>query len=549
MKSLLDSNKHLRGGALIVAVMTLTILASTAAVVMFHIASKYRNISQATSWRKAMVSAESGVDFAMQALMDSANGEAGAWTGWTGSDPVAGTTYTSTALVHTGEGGTSLYYKVTVDSPAALNGSTSSRTKRYYRIRSTGYADLAGGKRVTNESLDVGLRKLSLTKDRKTGVALATPRASRIIEAVVMPETEVKARNTAHVKWEFSGYKNATRAFDSSDTTYSTGGKYDPAKTLPSDLSGILLDVNQWHKDYEKKGTLEKVDLKNAEIYGDFAALAGPVKNGTGVKGETVFDHTTELPKVLAPTWTLTDLTDSTLTKWEGGATAAQKTAWTTWKSTASAAMVSAVGNSNEGLVLRGSSTQSNPTKYKMTKVKSEDKKDALVLANPAGVSESWIEIWTTEEFKVKGKGVLAVADGVHVTIHFTKKLKFKDGHKNTGGSFVESGFAGDLQLRGVEVAESDKETDDDFSPVKTSGKVKIKDTMFTGVVYAPDYDMELKSRDTSAPGDQQYILGAVTGRKIKFKGDTDFITDLALTQSGKTVLAYKIASWFEDSE
>jgi hypothetical protein len=181
--------------------------------------------------------------------------------------------------------------------------------------------------------------------------------------------------------------------------------------------------------------------------------------------------------------------------------------------------------------------------------MKADGKDKTIAFANPPGVSESWIEIWTTEEFKIKNDGVLALEDGVHATIHFQKLAKVKDTKKENGGTFVMSGYAGDLLLRGIELAESDKEVDADFSPVKTSGVVKIDDGQFTGVIFAPDYDMELKTRNSAYPDAQQYILGAITGRKVKFTGDTDFVTDLSLAQSGSVITGYKIASWFEDSE
>lgn len=545
-----------RGGALIVATFTVALLSLTGALVLSHISSKYRNLAQATSWRKALVSAESGVDFAMQKLGDSLTDSTAAWTGWTttnpnggGTLPYSGKAYTGTALTFGGQGGTSMNFQVIIDSPPGLAAAT--RTKQYYRVRSTGYADLPATTRfVNNESLDTNLRKLSLRRDRKSGAAISTPRASRIIEVIVAPVTETNPTNTGHVKWEMSGFKNRVVAFDSTNSAYSTAGRYDPAKTIPADQAGIILATNQWHKDGATLGTLEKVDLNNSTVQGDFGLVGGTPKNATNVQGQTVTGYNVDLPKVEAPTWTT--LTDPSLTKMEGGPNGSQRSDYAQWyNNQASAAMKAIVDlpSTNKNFVLYGGSTASSPTTYKLTKMKAEGKDKTIVFANPPGVSESWIEIWVTEETKVRDGGTLALEDGVHATVHFTKMLKVKDTKQDNGGTFVMSGYAGDLLFRGIELAESDKETDADFSPIKTSGIVKVKDSQFTGVIFAPDYDMELKTRSTTYPATQQYILGAITGRKIKLKGDTDFVTDLSLAQSGSVVTRYKVASWFEDSE
>lgn len=554
MKSKTHSNTRTQGGVLIVAVLTVTILAIAAAGVLSYVGSKYRNLSQAMTWRKAVVAAESGVDFGMQTLTNAVSDPNGAWTGWSTTNPTTGTTlpnsgkcYTATAMTFGGQGGNSMNFYVVVDIPASL--ASTVPTKQYYRIRSTGYADLSGGRVVTNDSLDTNLRKLSLRIDRFTRQTLTTPRAARTIEVVAAPQTEIIPRNVASVGWNMDAYKNDTRAFDSSDPNYSTNGRWDPTKQVPSDKAGVLLGSNQWNKNYEKKGTLTKEDLKHSTVWGDFAVMAGPVKNGENIQGQTFEGVDTVLPKVLAPSWT--SLTDPSINKIEGNPTSAQKAAFNQWfaQEASPALQATTLTSGKNNLVLRGSTSATSPAKYKIQDLKIDSGDKSVALANPTGTTESWIEIWATDEFTVKNGATLAVQNGVHATIHFAKKLKIKDTKKDSGGTFVESGFAGDLVFRGIELPESDKETDADFSPVKTSGLVKVKNSNFTGVVFAPDYDMDLSSKNAAFPASQQYILGAVVGRKVHLKGDTDFITDLALTRSGAVITGYRVASWFEDSE
>lgn len=543
---------HTRGSALAITMLTVAVLVSIAGTVLFRVNNKYRNLSQATSWRKALVAAESGVDVAMQRLQDNATTPASAWSGWSTTDPFTGQTlanngrcYSPAALSFGGEGGNTMSYYVVVDTPTGL--ARTRTTKQYYRIRSSGYADIAGGNVAGDSRLDVDLRKLSFKRDRRTNQALTKARASRTIEVVAAPYTEVLPFNVAHAKWELESTFTA-KAYDSSTSQYSTNGKYDPTKTMPASQAGPLLHTNQWTKDYEKKGTLEKVDLKASTIVGDFSALAGPIKNGQNIQGSSIFNVSVDLPKVLPPTWTIP--TENDLPTGEIKLESMSKTraaAYTAWTTSGNPTLTAKAGS--KGLVLYGSASSSSPTTVKADKLKADASNETLAIVNPVGASESWVEIYTTSEFKVKDGGNLLIEDGVHVTIYFEKLFKVRDKKNINGGTFVESGYPGDLLVKGIELPESDKVTDDDFSAVKTSGKVKIKDSAFTGIVFAPDYDMEVKSKSVWGPDD--YINGSLTGRKIKIKGDTDFVTDHSpsLSQAGQNIVGYRVASWFEDSE
>src|SRR6185436_19602573 len=163
--------------------------------------------------------------------------------------------------------------------------------------------------------------------------------------------------------------------------------------------------------------------------------------------------------------------------------------------------------------------------------------------------TESWVEIWVMDELKIEKGGTVFVSNGVHATIYLDgKKAEIKDTKKDNGGFIVESGFSGDLQIIGIEKAEdSKKETDDDFSPRKRSGSIKISDADFTGVINAPDWDVDFKPKDW----DKDYgnggaqLYGSVVGRKVKIGNGADYHFDEALAEIG-SVVRYSIAGWNE---
>ena len=79
---------------------------------------------------------------------------------------------------------------VTVDNIPNMSQTTGGSTYPWYRIRATGTAAAASGswrRWASNNRLDNDLRKVSLNWDRLAGGAVATPKASRIIEVIAQP--------------------------------------------------------------------------------------------------------------------------------------------------------------------------------------------------------------------------------------------------------------------------------------------------------------------------------------------------------------------------
>jgi hypothetical protein len=200
-----------------------------------------------------------------------------------------------------------------------------------------------------------------------------------------------------------------------------------------------------------------------------------------------------------------------------------------------------------KGMELLGGSDQSSPARYKVGKIDVNNKTESLIISNPPGVTESWVEIWVTDEMKIEKGGTVFLGNGVHAKIYLEGKAEIKDTRQYKGGFIIESGFAGDLQLIGIEKADGKKETDDDFSAKKRSGKISISDADFTGVINAPDWDVDFKPKDWDKEdtiyGGQLY--GSVVGRKVKIGHGADFHFDEAVAEIG-SVRSYSIAGWNE---
>jgi hypothetical protein len=196
-----------RGSVMILVVMTFTVISMVVGALVFRTLNNYHTIVQIASWQEAMLGAESGVDAAMAALRTTLSDPSNAWNGWQTTDsqgnplPNGTRIYRPPNLVHDGEGNSELGILVTVDAPPDL---TDAGNRQWYRIRSTGTAYLPGNTRVVGaDKRDHGLRRLSLVRDRKTGLAVTRPQVSRLIEIIAKPvavESALVAKGS-RVRW------------------------------------------------------------------------------------------------------------------------------------------------------------------------------------------------------------------------------------------------------------------------------------------------------------------------------------------------------------
>ena len=567
-------SKSTEGAVLVAAVLTVAILATVSAGVLFSVGARHQTSYQSAGWREALTAAESGVERTMSDLRTTIDDPTTAWAGWVVVDSAgnatnaqqinrsgrwaAGYTLQMNAALppQTGES-RQTRYSVTVDVPSTL-AATSRRWNQAYRIRSTGISDLPGSARAASDKRDTQLRRLSLLTDRTVGFPgsgsrLSAPQATRTIEIVAKPESVYKYGLAAEINFKLSR-KTFIDGYNSNYPDTSTNGKYDPAKRT---ADGGTIMANRWKKKPTPDKPEEKFDVGHATIYGDLVVKGSlkNVKNYENVQGNEVTNVSIETPTNLAPVWPSVTANIPTLDgKIPKDLAAIFKTAEKQAKSGGPSAQfeaksaTAAAALAAKGMELPGGLSESNPTRYKVEKIGVDKKDESLILSNPPGATESWVEIWVTDEMKISGGGTVFVSNGVHAKIYLEgKKVEIKDTKNDKGGFILESGFAGDLQLIGIEHADGKKETDDDYSPRKRSGKISISDADFTGVINAPDWDVDFKPKDWDKEdginGAQLY--GSVFGRKVKIGHGADYHYDAAVSEIG-SVVRYSVASWNE---
>ncbi|HEX4640585.1 MAG TPA: hypothetical protein VH252_04325, partial [Chthoniobacterales bacterium] len=499
---------------------------------------------------------ESGIDFGVATINDTIKNPDTAWAGWTTKKDENGSeltpvikVYTSPVFYYGGEGNHRATYTLEIDSPASLN--QGKRAKVAYRIRATGFTDLPGARTVSDDRRDVSLRRLSLVFDKTAGQAgtgklVTRPQATRTIEVVALPRSPFNHALGSEINYKFDK-KVYIDGYDSRDGNRSIDGLYDISRRTTAES----VFANRWKK---KPRQVEKLDLGKATIYGDVLYPSGKVKNAENVKGRLVDKETRETETIAKPDWLLG--TDPTLTKIDGKLTDAQQKfyhqAEEDARSEGPAALMAAKAATQaaqqkvRGMVLNGGS-EGEPTRYKLQEIKLDNRDESLIISNPPGATESWIELWVTKDIKISKGAVVLLKDGVHATIHFEHNLEIKDTKSAGGGFIVESGFAGDLQFYGIEAPDHKKEIDDDLSPQKRSGKIKIEDADFAGVIDAPDFDIEYKPKDDGKPGDGAEIYGSFVGRKVKIGHGANFHYDQALEEIGKAK-GYQVVSYIEDT-
>src|SRR5436853_625937 len=137
------------GSVLLVTLFTIAVLALLAAHVCRVVTARARTFAYSASWNEALSAADAGADLAIAAVRTNT------WTGWQGPDASGVMSLTTPVLTHGGEGNTTFSATVKVDSP----------TGGYYRIRSTGIAQLPGTGVASSDKLDNRLRHLSLRAD------------------------------------------------------------------------------------------------------------------------------------------------------------------------------------------------------------------------------------------------------------------------------------------------------------------------------------------------------------------------------------------------
>ena len=184
---MMKSARHNRAGSVLsIALITTAVLIALGATTLSVMRSRYRQVHQTAAWQESLLSAEAGVDIAMNELRKNLYDPANAWAGWAHSNgdgtaidnfnTTDGTIYySSNVVMHQGEGGQRSWSKITADAPAFLK---TAKGDQWYRIRSIGVAEVPGGAVVAGDKRDLELRRFDLKYDHRNKTAVARRRSA-----------------------------------------------------------------------------------------------------------------------------------------------------------------------------------------------------------------------------------------------------------------------------------------------------------------------------------------------------------------------------------
>jgi hypothetical protein len=464
------------------------VLTSLGATTFMVIGKKYRLVHQTASWHEALLTAEAGIDLAMNEIRKELRKEGDGFQSWT---QVAGSTTSAIKLqdqqiVRRGEGGTLSWAEVTVDRPSSLNDTLPPGSEPWYRIRSTGYCDVPGSATVAGDSDDVKLHKLQLKRDPKTGNLLSKPRAARTIEVIAAPWGGFRVALLGDETIDMTNHNIVVDSYDSRDSDKSTNGRYDPAK-------------RQWNGDIATNGNI--LNAGSAHIYGTASTNSGAVINDSNVTGNYTNDPARirddfyqELIPITAPSDPKTPGTPDFINN---------------------TTVLTASPGAPTNVILSGLNLSGPKT---------------LTIQGAADGSETFIQIVVTGNISLSGQAQIVLGPGVYARI-------FVQGDADiTGNGVFNPNSCLNLQVYGC-----DKPRNAD-GKVTSYGQMKIAGNGgFNGTVYAPTYDIEIKGG-----GNADTVYGAFVGHKIFMNGVQSVHYDEALRDGG-LITAYNIVSWFED--
>lgn len=479
------------GTALVIALTCAAVIATASAVTLAVVSSKNRAIHQNAAWKESLLSAEAGVEMAMNEVRKNLYDPTHAWQGWHASaDPTLfplstapgasseTMTYslTSQTMLRTGEGGQRSWAQVVVDAPRCLLDRTG---EQWFRIRALGLAEVPGAKVVAGAGEDVKLRKFDLLYDRRSGGRVAAPRAARLIEAIAKPVGAFRLAVFGVTTVDLTDRNILIDSYDSRDNTKSTNGGYDPAK-------------RQENGDIATNGSL--INAGSAQVYGDVLTNAGSALNTDNVRGEIRDDFFQEVFNVKTP-------------------------AVTAEPSSPGHVMVSTDLAAKAGA----------PANYILSTIKLAGS-ETLHIVGAANGSPTYAQIIVTGDIALSGAAQIKLDPGVYVRMFVVGDADI------TGKGFLNPNSPLHLQLYGVDRAQKADGTPADPGTMKIAGNGG-----FCGAVYAPNYNVELKGG-----GNADTLFGAFIGYTVRMTGVQSVHYDEALAEGG-LISDFKIVSWFED--
>ncbi len=400
------------GGVLVVTLLTIVVLSLLAAHVCRIVTARTRTFYQAASWNEALSAADAGADLAMAAL------RASDWTGWQGPDANGVRTLQTPVLTHGGEGNATFSALVKVDSPSGS----------YYRIRSTGIAQLAGAAVASYDKQDNRLRHLSLRSDRDSGTKInGQSRVARAIEVIARGANAYTRALLVSKSFNANNSGSFADSFDSGDPAKSTNGMYDLTKRQSN---GNIASIDS-----------TGADLNGMYIYGNLSYSGPAIPNTQNVQGKIITPFVQNIPPVPKPSWTTVTANMSTIST------------STTLKA----------------------GTPGSPTRYKVSDIKLA-KGAALTFSPPAAGQPGAVEVWVPGDFTTDGTAQVITQSGVTVKI-------FTEGQIVLLGNAVlnQSNVAAAMQFFGV------TPSDGTTRSAQVGGSAE-----FIAVLNAPAYDLKI---------------------------------------------------------
>lgn len=531
-----------RGSALILSLIFIGVLISLGVSSFIVINNKYRAVYQAASWHEALLTAEAGIDTAVTSIRKELWDPNNQWAGWSdgngnqivwtneadgeavdtakANDVLAsgGAIRIQNQIVRAGEGGNVSLMSVRIDAPDSLYDDATD--EQWYRIRSWGICDVPGGRVMAGTREDAALRKLNLNFDRITGnpVTSGTANASRMIEAIVRPRFAFE-RALEGERIDLTNHNILVDSWDSRDEDKFPGGFY------PSDASIAARD-RRWNGNIAATGSV--INAGGAHIYGQAATNEGDVLGSENVMGNDPDypggylqnpnrirnDFYDEMIPVIAPNVAASTGTPSSI---NGNVTIVASTGVPT--------QVNATT-----LSLSGQSA--------LTFAAPRDAGGNIIRDASGAAVKSYVQLVIDGNVSLSGQGVIRIEPGVHVRLFVKGDADITgNGFANVdANSLANANRPANLQIYGVDRA---RNADGSLASV---GTIKIAGNGgFSGTVYAPNYDVEMKGG-----GNDDNIYGAFVGRNIMMNGVQAVHYDEALGHSG-LIVGYSIVSWFED--
>ena len=469
-----------RGGALVMVMIIICVLSVVAASLLLTTVSRYHTTFQSATWQESIVAAESGVDMAMNELRKRVvYGPSTAFgTDWTTTSPhgaayanyghafpIGSAPYALSTPAPGVEGNTATQVRVFVDVPGADDSPTDNfalspidssssyisqvdnpaladpdgvnRSRWWYRIRALGIAGVSGPARPNLEKLDNRLRRLSFFTDWRTGQAVTSPQAARMVEVIVKPLTNFRNALMADVQINLSNQDVLVDSYDSSKGNYSSTTNHGTMGNIAT--NGALINAN------------------HATVDGNAMTNNGTVTAGDNVTGQQSSSFYQELTPMttamLNPNW----------------------------------ANVPNGGTLTTSVTYVASLDPTNPTTVHLNGINLPDGGKVISLNAPSSITDptdptpSFIKIYVQGDVSTVGTSYINLAAGVNVIFYVTGNVNLQ-GNGILNNSFVPSR----LVLNGLQPAAN---ADGTF-PARS---VTIgTDQDFQGIVYAPNHDLDL---------------------------------------------------------